>query len=271
MNENETFISEEEISEELDAWDEAWDDETVGVDAPDEEPEEPEGETEEEVEEEAETEEDRHQVFKLKVLGEEKEVSEEELRSYAQKGVDYDGVRADRDNLRKTNAELSRYKEFLESVAKDSGQTIEELMDQTQANAIAKRDNIDIQRALERVRYEREIAELKRKNGEAEEEKTASDKQRADFLAFQTAHPDVKPNDIPKEVWAKVAEGVSLNEAYSAHEMKLLREENRRLKEAAEVKKQESKNKARSTGSRKSPGIGAGAKDAWDEAWDELF
>lgn len=265
MNENEIFTSEEEISAELDSWDEAWDDETV--DAPEDEPE---GEPEEEEEAEPEAE-NRHQVFTLKVLGEEKEVSEEELRSYAQKGVYYDGVRADRDNLRKTNAELSRYKAFLEEIAKDSGQTIEELMDQTQANAIAKRDNIDPQRALERVKYEREIAELKRKNGEAEEEKTASEKQRSDFLAFQTAHPEVKPNDIPKEVWAKVADGMSLNEAYSEHEMKLLKEENRRLKEAAEVKKQENENKARSTGSRKSPGAGTGAKDAWDEAWDKYF
>lgn len=266
MNENEMVITDEEISAELSGWDEGWDDETV--DAPDDEPEgEPEAE-EDDAEPEAE---DRHQVFTLKVLGEEKEVTEEEYRGYAQKGVDYDGVRADRDKLRQTNEELGRYKAFLEEVAKDSGMSLEDLMDQTHANAIAKRDNIDPERALERVKYERQIAELKHRNSTTEAQRSAEEKQRADFDAFRAAHPDVQTKDIPKEVWEKVAAGVSLVDAYSGHEMKLLKEENRRLKEAAEVKKQESKNKARSTGSRKSPGAGTGAKDAWDEAWDKYF
>lgn len=269
MNENETVITEEEISEELDAWDEAWDDETVGVDAPDEEPE---GEPEEDEEDDAPPgAEDSHQVYTLKVLGEEKSVTEDEYRAFAQKGVDYDGVRADRDNLRSANAELARYKDFLEEIAKDNGQTIEELMDQTQANTIAKRDNIDPQRALERVRYERRIKELEKQNSASEAQKSAEEKQRADFAAFQAAHPDVQTKDIPREVWEKVAGGMSLTEAYSSHEMKLLKEENRRLKEAAEVKQQEEKNKARSTGSRKSPGSGTGKRDAWDEAWDALL
>lgn len=267
MDEKEMIITEEQISEELSGWDEAWDDETIGVDAPEEQ--EPEGEPEES--DDAEPEEDRHQVFTLKVLGEEREVSEEEMRAFAQKGVDYDGVKADRDSLRRTNAELSSYKAFLEDVAKDSNKTLDELMDEVQAMAVSRRDGVDMERARERVQYERRIKDLERQSSEAEQQKNAGAAQRAEFAAFRTAHPDVKPGDIPKEVWAEVAGGRSLGDAYRSHEIKQLKEENRRLKEQAEVKQQEQKNTARSTGSRKSPGSGAGKKDAWDEAWDSLF
>lgn len=264
------IITEEQISEELNAWDEAWDDETVGVDAPDEE--EPEGEPEDSEEDEAgHEEEDRRHVFTLKVLGEEREVSEEEMRTYAQKGMDYDGVRADRDRYRQENAELGVYKTFLEQIARDSGITLDELMEQTEASMVAKRDGVDQERALERVKYERRIRDLEKKAGDTERQRTSDEKQQADFAAFRDAHPDVKPEEIPKEVWAEVAGGKSLNDAYNAYETKLLKEENRRLKEQAEVKKQEQQNKARSAGSRKSPGSGTGKKDAWDEAWDALM
>ena len=82
------------------------------------------------------------------------------------------------------------------------------------------------------------------------------------FANFMSAYPNVKAEDIPKEVWEDAGRTFDLTGAY-------LRYQNRQLQEEIKTLRQNNKNKERSTGSRKSVGS-AKPKDDFDEAWDSF-
>ena len=65
---------------------------------------------------EAQTEKEDTQLFKVKHLGQEIELTMEQMIENAQKGLDYDRIRQDRDTLKS-----SRKLQLLEDLAKDSG------------------------------------------------------------------------------------------------------------------------------------------------------
>ncbi len=63
---------------------------------------------------------------------------------------------------------------------------------------------------------------------EAEEESLSPEaKMQADITLFHSLFPDVKAQDIPKEVWDSVEEGESLAASYSLYAVKTFREEER--------------------------------------------
>lgn len=68
-----------------------------------------------------------------------------------------------------------------------------------------------------------------------------------DYLRFAREFPDVKPGEIPPEVWEQVRRGGDLTGVYALHE-------NRRLRSQLQALEQNHKNAQRSTGSRQSAG-----------------
>ena len=62
---------------------------------------------------------------------------------------------------------------------------------------------------------------------EAEETLSPEAKMQADITLFHSLFPDVKAQDIPKEVWDSVEEGESLAASYSLYAVKTFREEER--------------------------------------------
>ena len=82
------------------------------------------------------------------------------------------------------------------------------------------------------------------------------------FASFLQAYPDVKADEIPKEVWEDAGRTFDLTGAYQRHELRQLRAENEKLR-------QNEKNKGRSTGPRKTAGATT-PKDPFDEAWDSV-
>lgn len=58
--------------------------------------------------------------------------------------------------------------------------------------------------------------------------------QQKDLQDFITEFPDVKPDDIPAEVWQANAQGIPLKYAYSAHALKLAKEAEAKAKANAE-------------------------------------
>lgn len=84
--------------------------------------------------------------------------------------------------------------------------------------------------------------------------------QRQDMERFLQTYPTVKAQDIPREVWGRVAKGVPLVSAYAMHE-------NQQMKIQLAAQRQNQINRARTPG-----GLGAnvgGELDELDRMWDE--
>lgn len=283
MEDNINIITDEDFA----AFDDDWGDEAPVVEVDDslEDATEPEAEGDtqpEEAEEEAEPEEEssgdepaeetigeKPQTFKLKHLKEEKEYSLDDVIAFAQKGLDYDGIRSERDTLRTSS---KAYEAFLTELAKRSGAAdIQEQMTRTRAvwvkadeaekgNKISDADAILLaQKAL------KDEAEQVKADG-ADQEETAEPEKKADnstmFLEFVKEFPDVKPEDIPQSVWNEFSKSGDLIGAYSKYE-------NAQLRSKMKTLERNKKNEERSTGSRKSKGA-ATPKDDFDDAWDSI-
>lgn len=207
------------------------------------------------------------QSFTLKHLDETRTVGREEVIALAQKGMDYDRVRAKLDaKTELENAEAAQALEFVKMLAQKNGGTMEDFMDAVTAGMRAKPDRSDYDSVLAQVKMERRekaLDEREQKLNEtsaaAQQQNEAAAKRQADIKNFMEAFPDVKAENIPKEVWTAVAGGKTLVEAYALHEAA-------RLKNELAAEKQNTKNKARSTGSRATAGK-SDTMDDFDQLW----
>lgn len=242
------------------------------------EPSEADQQTEEKGEEQQEEtpaaeEEPAEQTFDLKFLGETKTVSKDEVITLAQKGLNYDKILGERDSAKQEVSKLKEYEAFLKELASPGGMTIEDLMDSTRAEVLAKKEGLDNSVALQRVKLDRERkafeAEKSQKEAEKKAREDAEKAQNQDLLRFIQEYPGVQPQDIPKEVWDKVHKsGISLVSAYSEFENKKLRQEVQEWKSKFETAEQNYKNQQRSTGSQSTAGVGTTTKkDPIDLDW----
>lgn len=208
-------------------------------------------------------------TYTLKGIGGEQTVSEEEYRVYAQKGLDYDGLRADRDKLRADNARFIQQEAFLKELVERSGfEDVQELIDNTRARIYKDKmaeDGKEISdfEALHHVQREAQKTAQTVKTAE----KTDEEKRSAEIAAFVKEFPNVRAEQIPSAVWEGVGKGGSLIELYRNHVSGEKDAEIARLKSENEKLKTYQKNRERSTGSLKSSGF-APKKDAFDEGWD---
>lgn len=225
-----------------------------------------ESETPEKEDEQTETEEQQeekgHQLYTLKTPRGEKQCSLDEVLVYANKGMDYDGMRQDRDRLR----------DFLKEMAAPLNLSVEELIDNTRARMLIQQkkeagEELSEMEALTIIQRNR--AE-KQAEAQATDEKAASEAAKAQMIrAFVNEFPDVKATDIPADVWAECSRTGDLAGAYRKYADSLKDKEIERLTKENETLKQNQKNKDRSTGPRRSAGA-ATPKDPFDEAWDSF-
>lgn len=216
--------------------------------------------------------------FELNYMGQKSSVGRAEVITLAQKGMDYDRIRKERDDmsaelegLRADKGKLTEYEGFLDKLARSAGIDIPTLIDNTLAKALvaeeAKKGNeITEAFALEKIRFDREKEKFEKQKTEGEKEKkpapeepqksaedeaaaAAKAKRDDEANAFLAAYPEVDPKSIPKEVLDKWMAGVPLLNAYMAYE-------NKQLKAELEAEKQNNKNRERSTGSAKTAGAG---------------
>ena len=242
-------------------------------------PEEADQQKEEPVEEETPTEENDHPdgqeeadqpTFDLKYMGEIKTVGREEVVTLAQKGLNYDRVLGERDTAKAEVTRLQEYESFLQELAGPDNLSIEDLIDSTRAEVLAKKEGLDPAVALQRIKLDRDKrafeAQKSKEQADQRAKQAEEERQQEDFKRFVQAYPGVKAQDIPAEVWEKVRGGVPLVTAYAQHENKQLREENEALKAKVETAEQNKKNKERSTGSQSSAGKSS-KKDIFEELW----
>lgn len=277
MEENEVLEAEvEEVSDDLgDVFDEAWDsDDTddgpidddsadeVEEGQPDDDHDETEAKEEDKSEEPGAETEEANQLFKIKYNGNEEELTLDQMTELAQKGRNYDHVREERDNLR---GKSGRYESFLQKLADKAGVSIDEQIDLTEAmwlmdEEAEKGNSLTEAEALLRVQRNRNEVQ-------SEQETQAVSKADAEISRFMKAYPDVRAENIPKEVWDEVNQNEGdLLGAYQSWENRQLKAEIEKLKKEAHNER----NAQRSTGPRKSSGANK-VKDAFDEGWDSEF
>ena len=282
MDELETTVTEEELPEEeieeqveeadeLDEDletsedDEGWSDDFDPFDEDSEEEEElPEPEAEETTTEEETVEAPvaDQPKYKLKHLDTESELTAEEMIPLAQKGMDYDRIRAKYDEM---NANIANYEDrmkFLEELAENSGQSVEDMIHNSRAKLLVAREAKNGNKISE--------ADAKERIGkpQAITRKTPEDVRRENFAHFIEEFPDVNSQDIPPEVWADSgAHNDKLTEAWQRHLLKQMDAEIKKLKADNDALIHNKKNQERSTGSRKSTSTKNRYLDEFDKDW----
>lgn len=217
---------------------------------------------------EADTEKDEgeegHQLYTLKSLNGEKQYNIDDVLKLATKGLDYDGVRQDRDRFRS-------YEAFLKELAAPMNLSVEELIDNTRARMLIQQKK-DAGEELSEMDAMNIVLRNKTKAVEAAVEKPTADAEAAKnqmIQQFVREFPDVKADAIPTEVWAECNRTGDLAGAYRKYADGLKDKEIARLSKELKTLKQSQKNRDRSIGSLKSSGAPA-AKDPFDEGWDSV-
>lgn len=192
----------------------------------------------------------KEELFPLKHFSGDKMATREEVISLAQMGMDYGRIREKYNEVSQKYTELESSVSFLKDLAKEQGISLSELVDKSQAAAIAQKEKIPVESAMERVRLLRKEKELAARESrisgaekESAEARSREDARKADIQKFLKDYPDVNPKDIPKEVWKAVNEGHSLTEAYARHEAA-------QLKMQLEAERKNRENREKTTGSR---------------------
>jgi hypothetical protein len=210
------------------------------------------------------------QLFDLKFLGETKQVGRDEVIVLAQKGLNHDRMRTERDEAIAEKSRLSAYEDFLKEMSTTQNMSVDDFIDRTRAQILAEKEGIDQTLALGRVRLARqekaleaERKKLQKAQSQQSQQDEATEKRRQDIMSFTQEYPDVDAKTIPKEVWESVGKGEALVSAYARYESKKLRTE-------LDTLKQNAKNKERSTGSRKTAGKDTDTVDKFLEGWNSV-
>lgn len=207
------------------------------------------------------------EVFTLKYKGQENSYSREQLIELAQKGLDYDGVRADRDRLRdhhpaldiidryaqRNNMSREEYMELAQKTADEAevAPVVRQLMESGTPEAVAK------ELALRRLQ-EQEAAVKQQEQQAKEEQRKADYKALIDHLNAQ----GLKADQVPQEVIERIAKGEKPLQAYLMHE-------NAQLRLKASQLEQNQKNRERNMGRVNTDQ--PKAKESFDDAFDEVF
>lgn len=203
------------------------------------------------------------ELFTLKNRDETRQVNRDEVIAMAQKGWDYDTVRAERDQLRQFRSQAAPALEMVQANARKNGMTVPQYLDFCRKQDLM-RGGLDERSAAQTLQMEKQKDELdarrQQENSLIQRIRAQQAGRRQDMERFLQAYPDVKAESIPKEVWAQVSRGASLVSAYAMHE-------NRQLKAQLAAERQNKANRLRTPGSL---GANTGAElDEIDRMWGE--
>lgn len=210
--------------------------------------------------------EEADQFLELKHMDEVRKVNREEAKVLAQKGLDYDRIRGERDSMQQDYQKLKGYESFLNELRGDFP-TIDALITDVRARMIANKENISYADAAAKVKIMYPEQPVTPAAPKADQPKGDDAVQK-----FVERYPDVKAEEIPESVWAEVRRTGDLAGAYAKYEKGKMADEIASLR--AEVKtltdtlKQNSKNAARSPGSSTSSGK-TDAKSLIQKLWEE--
>ena len=218
---------------------------------------------EQEAEEDAAEEQPADDLFTIKVNKEERTVTREEMITLAQKGADYDRVKAaaeqaktDNTALKEQNAKMQEAFDLLTDLANESKITVPELLRVFRVNRF-KGQGLSEEAAKERVAREDAEKELQTFKAQQEAAQNLSDNDRAkrDVEEFRKMYPDVQlTEELVASLIDDVRGGMTMTQAYQRREAAKKDEEIRALKAELEAEKKNRENRASSPGSQKDSG-----------------
>ena len=186
--------------------------------------------------------------YTVKYFGQEKEMPLSELIANAQKGMDYDRVRADFDTSKPVV-------ELVKNLAKSMNLTVDEYVHVVGENLKNTQLESQVREQVEQGMPEdaaRELAQLRQEKA-ARDAQQAAERQKAEKLEPWTKllqeYPDIQPDKMPPEVMQRIAKGETPLEAMRAWEMAKLKTE-QAAKDAAGKNKQTAPTSARSAGAK---------------------
>ena len=176
---------------------------------------------------------ERHEVI---YNGQKVSLTLDELKTNAQKGMNYDHIYGELQNLKNSPA-LG----VIERYARNSNMTTEQYVQYLQELEGRQRVNQMTEQGVPEA-YAKRLIELEEKDNaraqrEAAEQKRANERQQ--YNKFIQEYPDVKPADIPEEVWQRFRDGMDLTASYAIYENKALKNQVQQYKQI-EVNKQKS-------------------------------
>ena len=194
--------------------------------------------------------------FSLKVNGNTYQVPREKMTELAQKGMDYDRVRQQRDAARAFQQEnestIASLKALAESVS--PGMTISDLIDRMRVNMLVAQD---VPEAVATERVARENAErmLREKSDAESAEATKKERVNAEIRDFHAKYPgvDVSEREI-REMSGDLAAGMSFVEAYQKRQLQEKESALESLRRQLEAEKKNNQNRASSPGSQSDAG-----------------
>ena len=210
------------------------------------------------------------ELFTLKNRDETRQVTRDEMVALAQKGWDYDTVRAERDQLRQYRDEANPALELVKGYAQRNNMTVGDYLDfcrkqelvrqgMTEQDAAAKLDMEKERAALDAKQAEIQAQEQRQNSAQRQAQEAVQARQR-DIAQFCRIYPGVDPKTIPQEVWEAVKGGDTLTNAYTMHE-------NKRLAAELAAERQNKANQANTPGSL--GGNAAAEMDEIDRLWAE--
>lgn len=159
----------------------------------------------------------------------------------------------------KSNPHLS----YLEKKAQRLGITVEKLIENDQRWEQQQKLNELVQRNIPKEYAEKllKVDELEQWKAQQERQRQVEQQRQQHqqykqqmYAEFLQMYPDVKPEQIPAEVWQMVKQGHRLASAYAMHENKLLKQQLSGVEQQQQTQQANLKNAAASTGSVKSSG-----------------
>ena len=207
--------------------------------------------------------EEEDQFLELKHMDTVRKVNREEAKALAQKGLDYDRIRGERDAMQKDYAQLKKYENFLNELKGDFP-SIDAMMTDTRARMLAEKEGISYADAVAKVGVMQQ--------GAQPQQQTQAQPGQLKVPAvdqFVQKYPGVKAEEIPQAVWDEVKRTGDLVGAYENYQNTKVKDEKiKNLELEIETLKQNQKNAARSTGSASSSGKTSG-KSLIQQLWDE--
>ena len=174
--------------------------------------------------------------------------------------MDYERIRAKYDEI-KADAEqyagLDDGIAYLKELASLSGKSVEKFIEDVRVNALVEA-GWDAANAKEKVAFEREkrLANAKQAKTDRAAKAEADKKEERElmFKEFANLYPNVKPAEIPPEVFAAVESGRRLSDAYELHATKVgskaLSDKVDALTKEIEALKKNAENSAKTVGSK---------------------
>ena len=190
-----------------------------------------------------------------------RKLSRSEAVELAQKGANYDHVKAELDSYR--NGPIGK---AMKAYADQAGMSVEkyaEMMAQQAEAAEEKRLITELQEKYPEAPDEllKEYAKMQREGTKAQAQSAEEAKRQKEWADALAEFPDIKPDAIPQDVHDAIADGASPIDALRMHEIAELRAKVAKLTAEKETKKKQEDNRARSIGSAAGVSSGGEAED----------